>query len=198
MVKKAKIYTRTGDGGQTGLVGGQRLSKANELIDLYGTCDELNAVIGVVRSCLVSDGDVKRDDLHQEQIVFIQEVQSRLFDLGSLLACLPEEREKFKLPIIKEGYVVALEEMIDRLEEPMEEMRNFILPGGSIASAHAHVARTVCRRFERLLVLRSEKQQDVPEYGIRYINRLSDYFFSLSRFVNFKQGHKEIVWKPGK
>lgn len=191
-MKKAAIYTRTGDLGETGLVGGQRYLKCHSLIDLYGTCDELNAFIGVlVHHVSKEETKIKV----QEKADTLREVQSRLFDLGSLLACLPEEREKFGLPQLQKKSIEALEREIDFMEGETPPVKNFILPGGNAVSVQTHVCRTVCRRFERLLTARNAEEGDLPENSLVYINRLSDYFFSFGRYSNHIHGIEEIFWR---
>lgn len=187
MPKKAKIYTRTGDKGETGLVGGQRLKKSDDLIELYGTCDELNSFIGLL-VC----------ELEEEQKTFLFKIQSELFNLGSLLACFKNEREKYSLPQVEQESVKELEAEIDRIDEKLPPMTHFILPGGHRASACAQVCRAVCRRFERLLVCRDLSDEDLPPNAIVFTNRLSDYFFSLARLINLEKSIEEISWIPNK
>lgn len=192
--KKSSIYTRTGDRGQTGLVGGQRIQKSDFQIELYGTCDELNSFIGVTLSMFPEN----RDQSLEQQFVFLQNIQSRLFDLGSLLACEKNERDQFKLPQLDQNVVDLLEEKIDLMDGELAPLKNFILPGGDRAASFAHVCRTVCRRLERMMVKRDEQSGDLPDFSLVFINRLSDYFFSLARFVNFKSQHEEVIWAPKK
>lgn len=194
MAKKSNLYTRSGDSGETGLVGGQRRSKSDDMIDLYGTCDELNSFIGVLISDLVVPVQEREGSYLVNTASYLEWLQSRLFDLGSLLACEKEDRTKFKLPLIKEEYIQSLELEIDNMDEQLEVMNQFILPGGARAASLAHVCRTVCRRFERLLVHRSIRYDDVPENAIKFINRLSDYFFSLARMINKDLGVKDKPW----
>lgn len=178
-----KIYTKTGDEGQTSLYGGKRLSKGELRIECYGTVDELNSQVGVVASLL------NEESLAGE----LASVQSRLFDLGTHLAAEPGKKNLI-LPELSDAHIEALEKQIDAWNDQLPELKFFILPGGSQAAAQCHVARTVCRRAERLVVRLAESEALKPEL-IRYLNRLSDYFFVLARFLNHLGGHAEIVWK---
>lgn len=184
---KSKVYTRSGDKGETGLVGGSRLSKGSDLIDLYGEVDELNSHIGVVTS-LLKDKNIL-DDLHA--------IQVKLFDLGSNLACETDKREKFHLPQFSDEDIVWLEEKIDEIDGKLDPLKYFVLPGGAQTSALLHVCRTVCRRVERKLVGHLPTTQ-TPAFAREYINRLSDYFFVLSRLLNKTEGENEIYWVPKK
>ena len=179
-----KIYTKTGDKGKTSLLGGTRVSKSNERINTYGTIDELNSFLG-----LVSDLDQNKD-----RVLFIRNIQSRLFTIGSSLAAETDRAKDFK-PDLEDTDVTELEKAIDDMNESLPAMKNFILPGGHQLISATHISRTVCRRAERLIINLSESE-DVEEIIIRYLNRLSDYLFVLAR----KQGHdlkiKEIPWKP--
>ena len=179
-----KIYTKTGDKGKTSLLGGTRVSKSNERINTYGTIDELNSFLG-----LVSDLDQNND-----RVLFIRNIQSRLFTIGSSLAAETDRAKDFK-PDLEDTDVIELETAIDDMNESLPAMKNFILPGGHQLISATHISRTVCRRAERLIINLSESE-DVEEIIIRYLNRLSDYLFVLAR----KQGHdlkiKEIPWKP--
>ena len=179
-----KIYTKTGDKGKTSLLGGTRVSKSNERINTYGTIDELNSFLG-----LVSDLDQNKD-----RVLFIRNIQSRLFTIGSSLAAETDKAKDFK-PDLEDADVTDLEKAIDDMNESLPAMKNFILPGGHQLISATHISRTVCRRAERLIINLSESE-DVEEIIIRYLNRLSDYLFVLAR----KQGHdlkiKEIPWKP--
>lgn len=184
---KSKVYTRSGDKGETGLVGGSRLSKGSDLIDLYGEVDELNSHLGVTVTLLEDKNLI--DDLHT--------IQVKLFDLGSNLACEPEKRVKFQLPQLSEDDVSWLEKKIDHFDAQLEPLKYFVLPGGAHTSALLHVCRTVCRRVERKLVGHLAIEL-TPLYAREYINRLSDYFFVLSRYLNKVEGKSEIYWVPKK
>lgn len=181
-----KIYTKTGDQGQTSLIGGTRVPKSHERIHAYGTVDELNSYLGLLRDQEVNAG---RKDL-------LQEIQDRLFTIGALLAADPE-KSKMKLPDLLDTDVSLLEEEMDRMNELLPEMRAFVLPGGHQSVSFCHLARCVCRRAERLVI--GLGQHDfVNELVIVYLNRLSDYLFVLSRLMSQELGAEEIPWKPRK
>jgi cob(I)alamin adenosyltransferase len=191
-MSSSKVYTRTGDQGKTSLIGGTRVSKAHLRLETYGTVDELNSVIGVVIASLPGSA--------RELQMFLQRVQSDLFDLGSHLACEDVELRK-KLPLIHEEHIEELESLMDDYSSTLPALKNFVLPGGSLAAAHAHIARTVCRRAERYCVALSESATDgvhVEPLIIRYLNRLSDYLFVLSRKLNHESGQAEVLWAPRK
>jgi cob(I)alamin adenosyltransferase len=163
-------------------------------LETYGTIDELNSVIGVVIATMTAPQP--RFDLQ----AFLQRIQSDLFDIGSHLACEDDEIRK-KLPLIHEEHVAELEAKMDEFSVSLPALKNFVLPGGCVAAAHAHVARTVCRRAERLCVALSESQTDgtdVEPLIIRYLNRLSDYLFVLARTLNWDTKTDEILWAPRK
>ena len=180
-----KIYTRTGDDGTTGLIGGSRVKKHNIRLESYGTIDELNSYIGLIRSM--------QTDQHADQILEI--IQNKLFVIGASLAT--EESItliKKQLPC-KKADIELLEKEMDLMNNDLPELRNFILPGGSQAASFCHVARTVCRRAERKIVELSEKAEVDPNL-IKFVNRLSDYLFVLSRKINLDQKTPEILWSP--
>jgi cob(I)alamin adenosyltransferase len=179
-----KIYTRTGDEGTTALFGGQRVSKADLRIDTYGTIDELNSWTGVLR-----DQEVNRT--RKPELI---EIQDRLFTIGSLLAVEPGNT-KVKVPQLSESDVAFLEDRIDAMEAGLEPMKVFVLPGGHPAVSFGHVARTVCRRAERL-VIALHSQEPVQPLVLRYMNRLSDYLFVLCRFMAAELNAPETPWKP--
>ena len=181
-----KIYTRKGDTGTTQLIGGTRVPKHHLRIDTYGTVDELNAWIGMV-SVFVQEESIKN---------LLKEIQDRLFTLGSNLAADPEN-SKMILPDISETDVVSIENEIDRMNESLPELKSFVLPGGSEGNAAAHVARTVCRRAERLTSLLNNTEP-VDPLILKYLNRLSDYLFVLARWLTLKNGSNEIIWQPRK
>jgi len=183
-----KVYTKTGDKGLTGLIGGARVSKSDSRIHLYGDVDELNANIGLVRA--------HTGEAHAQETL-LKHIQSRLFDLGSQMACEPAERVKFNLPDIEEAHVLELEKAIDDLTTNLPTLKNFVLPAGTIAASHAHVARTVCRRVEREFVsYHGQNPNDLKDVQLRYLNRLSDYLFVLARSLNVNAGVHEEIWKP--
>jgi len=179
-----KIYTKTGDKGQTSLIGGTRVPKHHLRIETYGTVDELNSYIG-----LVSDSFV-----HAHTNTILKEIQDRLFTIGSSLASDPE-KSKMKIPDLIEQDILLLEKEIDTMNEVLPELKSFILPGGNIAASHSHVARCVCRRAERLSVQLAENEW-VDEKIIIYLNRLSDYLFTLARFIARELKSDEILWQP--
>ena len=179
-----KIYTKTGDKGTTALFGGSRVSKANERINAYGTIDELNSHIGMLRDQEVNH---KRKDI-------LIEIQDRLFTLGSILATEPGNT-KVKVPQLIESDVKLLEEEMDKMNDILPEMRNFILPGGHQSVSVCHISRCVCRRAERLVIELSEKEE-VPEIVIQYLNRLSDYLFVLARMMSSELNADEVPWQP--
>ncbi|MFY7828073.1 MAG: cob(I)yrinic acid a,c-diamide adenosyltransferase [Flectobacillus sp.] len=178
-----KIYTKSGDRGTTSLVGGTRISKAELRIEAYGTVDELNAYIG-----LLGDFEVNFD-----KKAFLKEIQDRLFTIGSILASEPEQTKK-QIPDLHESDIEALEKAMDVMNESLEPMRFFILPGGHQHVSFGHVARTVCRRAERQVV-RLAEENDTDYLVIRYLNRLSDYLFILCRFMARQLGVAEVAWK---
>lgn len=184
---KAKIYTRTGDKGNTRLVDGSCVEKFNPRVEAYGTVDELNSYLGVVRSLLTPLPELSGLNISLEK------VQNELFNIGSLLAT--EKDEVFKmLPAITEEQIHYLESQIDELTTELPELRNFILPAGHPASAHLHVARTLCRRSERRsaeIAVRDERYA----LTLQYLNRLSDYLFVAARWANMKQGVADVLWK---
>jgi cob(I)alamin adenosyltransferase len=192
MVVLNRIYTRTGDKGETALGSGQRLSKAHIRIQAYGTVDETNATLGVVRLHTTDETFAKLDAM-------LARIQNELFDLGADL-CVPDTGEKLSyepLRILSTQHE-RLEREIDELNEELEPLRSFVLPGGHAAAAQLHVSRTVCRRAERLMVeLKSHDGEHVSENGLTYINRLSDFLFVASRWANVKTSG-DILWVPGK
>jgi cob(I)alamin adenosyltransferase len=184
-----RIYTRAGDGGLTRLVGGQRVAKDDLRIEAYGTVDELNAFTGLARVTAESLGAPL-----SSLTITLKRIQHELFNLGSILATLPEDVHP-KQPRVTENEVAQLEREIDEANETLPPLRSFVLPGGSRLDAELHVCRTVCRRAERLLVALS-KTQSVPEETVRYLNRLSDALFVWSRWANHALGLPETLWEP--
>ena len=187
-----RIYTRMGDGGDTHLAGGQRIPKDDLRIECYGTVDELNAHIGVARVIALEHAG------HTEQLtafgLILKRVQHELFNLGSILATLPEDVHP-KQPRITPAEIKQLETEIDAANEELPPLRSFVLPGGSGLEAQLHVCRTVCRRAERLAV-RLRREQAIPVETIQYLNRLSDALFVWSRWVNRILGQEETLWEP--
>ena len=184
-----KIYTKTGDKGKTSLFTGRRVSKHDLRIESYGTVDELNSYIG-----LIKDHAPEGEDLS-----LMHRIQDRLFTIGSILATEPEKKDndRFKIPEIKEEDILTLEENMDRMNEELPEMTHFVLPGGHPTVSYCHVGRTVCRRAERRITELKE-QSVVDEKVIKYINRLSDFLFVLARFWSHKLNAKEVKWIPEK
>jgi cob(I)alamin adenosyltransferase len=179
-----KIYTKTGDEGFTALFGGKRVSKADLRINTYGTIDELNSYIGLLR-----DQEVNKNKL--EELV---EIQDRLFTIGSILATEPGNT-KVKIPSLQESDVTFLENKMDAMDELLEPMRFFVLPGGHTSISFGHVARTVCRRAERL-VIELDAHEKVDALVLKYLNRLSDYLFVLCRLMTKELNVTEIPWRP--
>jgi cob(I)alamin adenosyltransferase len=179
-----KIYTKTGDKGQTSLIGGTRVSKGDLRIEAYGTVDELNSYIGLIRDQEISERAKKS----------LVEIQDRLFTIGAILASDPV-KSKMKIPELHEDDVTFLEVEIDVMNEQLPEMRSFVLPGGHTIVSYCHIARCVCRRAERHTI-RLSSDSPVPEITIRYLNRLSDYIFVLSRKMSHELNALEIPWKP--
>jgi cob(I)alamin adenosyltransferase len=179
-----KIYTKKGDSGKTGLIGGTRVSKGSMRIDAYGTIDELNSYVGVVRDHL-------NDEMQISQLI---EIQDRLFTIGSSLASDPE-KSTMKIPDLTINDVSLLEQWMDNMDESLPEMRFFVLPGGHPAVSFCHVARCICRRAERIIVELS-KNEFVADMVMVYVNRLSDYLFVLSRKIAQDLGAAEQPWKP--
>ncbi|MBI3542132.1 MAG: cob(I)yrinic acid a,c-diamide adenosyltransferase [Deltaproteobacteria bacterium] len=195
-----KIYTKVGDKGRTGLVGGQKIAKNDARLDAYGTVDELNSVLGLAR---VTVDRIARDRAKSGILVDrsfdslmrlcgdLELVQNWLFDLGGLLASVPADRKKFKLAPMQDWQIRLLEERIDGATALLKPLREFILPGGSEAAAHLHVARTVCRRAERAIVA---MKKDVPPNAVPFVNRLSDYLFTMARYCNYLLAVEDVAW----
>ncbi len=183
-----KIYTRSGDAGMTSLVGGTRVSKHDARIESYGTVDELNSIIGIVRSELQSHFELKTLDQQLEL------TQNKLFNLGSLLAC-ESAKMKPQLPQLSESDITDLENWIDSMQADLEPLREFILPGGHIAASFLHQARTVSRRAERLILYLYDDRTIEDLVYLKYVNRLSDYFFVAARFCNKTLKVSDAKWK---
>ena len=181
-----KIYTKTGDLGKTSLIGGTKVPKSNIRIEAYGTVDELNSFIGLTADQLP----------HEPSKIILKEIQDRLFTIGSSLACDPDKESKLKIPDLKETDIILLEKEIDTMNEELEDMKSFILPGGHVVISTAHVTRCVCRRTERICVNMQENDLFVDPLVIKYLNRLSDYLFVLARYAGHLLGVEDIPWKP--
>jgi cob(I)alamin adenosyltransferase len=190
----SRIYTKTGDKGQTALVGGKMVAKDSPRIEAYGTVDELNAVIGLLRKANQEEPgpDASRGRLDS----ILERVQNELFNLGSLLATLPEDIAA-EQPRIEPRHVEALEREIDELNENLPPLRSFTLPGGGWVSSYLHLARTVCRRAERVVVTLASIEQ-VDADAVRYLNRLSDALYVFGRWNVRERNEQEPLWRPEK
>jgi cob(I)alamin adenosyltransferase len=181
-----KIYTKAGDQGKTSLIGGTRVPKSHIRIESYGTVDELNSFIGLLND-LVVDEKINAD---------LKEIQDRLFTVGSSLACDPEKESALRIPDLKEEDILRLETAMDAMNEVLAPMKSFIIPGGHQAISTAHIARCVCRRAERWCVNMQEEDLFVEVLVIKYLNRLSDYLFTLARYIGHLNGVADLPWKP--
>jgi cob(I)alamin adenosyltransferase len=177
-----KIYTRTGDDGSTGLFSGGRVSKADLRVEAYGTVDELNAVLGMARALTP----------HDETSAWLETVQRQLFHLGADLATPLDAKAEWVVRV-EDSAVTWLEERIDAMMDDLPELKHFILPGGIASAAQIHIARTVCRRAERLAVALNDIEP-LSEHALRYMNRLSDWLFTLARWENYQSGEPEAKW----
>ncbi len=185
-----KIYTKTGDEGQTSLYGGKRISKSDLQIECYGTLDELNVYVGYLRS---------KAEL-SEQIEVLKEIQDRIFSVGSYLASDFDKEKLFK-PELKSTDIELIENQIDAMQLTLTELKYFVLPGGNDVVSLAHLARVVCRKAERIIVAfynALPKQREEQAFVLQYLNRLSDYFFVLSRYASLKTNTTEFLWIPRK
>ncbi len=177
----SKIYTRTGDDGTTGLGDGQRVAKNDLRVETYGTVDELNCSIGLLRSNLKERNQGADIDL------ILSRIQHELFDLGGEL-CIPHYR------MLQAEYIARLEYSIDHMNLDLPALKDFILPGGSVPASQAHVARAICRRAERLIVTLKSRDTDISDYAVQYLNRLSDWFFVAARIIARLDGGEEVLW----
>lgn len=182
-----KVYTKTGDKGKTSLFGGKRVLKNDIRIESYGTIDELNSWMGMLRDLSISPSEKK----------ILIEIQEILFTVGSYLATDPEKKSKMNLPKLEEAYILDLEHEMDEMDKGLPEMRSFVLPGGHVAVSNCHIARTVCRRAERSIVALQSDDEDI-DFSKRYVNRLSDYLFVLGRKWAMDFDAEEIPWVPKK
>lgn len=206
-----KIYTRTGDKGKTSLIGGARVSKSHLRLETYGTIDELNSWIGLLAREILQEfaSDPNRLGLESANLGrALSEIQCDLFDIGSQLAC-EDDVLRAQLPHVSSERVASLEKKMDEMSKELKPLKNFVLPGGARSASVAHLARTVCRRAERLVVALQESTPEPvtnaaePSTGtsiekqiVTYINRLSDFFFVLARFLNHRLGETEPIWAP--
>ncbi|MCU1234042.1 MAG: ATP:cob(I)alamin adenosyltransferase [Candidatus Solibacter sp.] len=187
-----RVYTRQGDSGETALVGGQRVPKDGPRLEAYGTVDELNAFLGAARAT-VNELAVAEPRLAVLAAILLR-VQHELFNLGSILATLPEDVHP-KQPRVTDAEIAQLETEMDAMNEDLPPLRSFVLPGGSRLDAELHIARTVCRRAERIVIALA-RAESVPPETIRYLNRLSDSFFVWSRWAGHITGAPETLWEP--
>lgn len=183
MSKSSKIYTKTGDKGKTSLIGGTRVDKYHERIEAYGTVDELNSYLGLIRD-ICSDKEI---------ISALIKIQKCLFKLETTLATDSKKIQKQILPSIEEKDIEYLEMEIDKMDDSLPVLKNFVLPGGNIISSHCHIARTICRRTERITI-KLDVNNPIDSKCIKYLNRLSDYLFVLSRKILYDKGGNEIIW----
>jgi len=183
MVHINRVYTRAGDDGSTALGGGQRVAKDSLRIETYGTVDELNSVIGVV----VESG------LHESMKPQFFVIQQVLFNVGSDLCILEEDKKRFAVPGIEQRHIDQLEGWIDGWNDSLEPLKSFILPGGGLAAAQLHVARTVCRRAERLAIALS-REEEMGAFVVPYLNRLSDLLFVAARYQSAREGREDLLW----
>ncbi len=183
MPRITKVYTRIGDDGHTGLIGGQRVRKDSLRVAAYGTVDETSSHIGVAQA----------SGLDPRLAAPLERIQNDLFHLGSDLAIREEDKERFKVPEIEERHVVFLERLMDDLSTELEPLENFVLPGGSPGAAQLHVARAVCRRAEREAVALAQ-EEGIGAWIVRYLNRLSDALFVMARYENLKRGAPDVLW----
>jgi cob(I)alamin adenosyltransferase len=181
-----RIYTKTGDQGQTHLAGGQRVSKDSPRIECYGTVDELNAFVGMAA--------ISASESVPALVPMLRRVQHELFNLGSILATMPEDVHP-KQARVTAAEVRQLEVEIDRMNADLSPLRSFVLPGGTRLNTELHACRTICRRAERLAVT-LEREEEIPPETVQYLNRLSDAFFVWSRWVNHVLGVPEVLWEP--
>jgi cob(I)alamin adenosyltransferase len=180
-----KIYTKTGDDGETGLFGGARVSKGSARVDAYGDVDELNSALGVALAQVGVDANVRQVLTH---------IQSELFTLGAELATVPGKEDKLGIAVLSESEVQWLEQCIDRFEVDLQPLKNFVLPGGCAEASFLHLARTICRRAERKVVCLQQSQAVRGEL-VRFLNRLSDLLFVLARHANFRANVSDVEWR---
>lgn len=192
-VRITRVYTRTGDTGNTGLVGGKRVPKDTPRIEAYGTIDELNSIVGLARA--FNEERLDEGDAHQFLDTVLRQIQDELFDLGSELATPPEFFQE-GMYRVSENEVKKLEQVIDECQKELEPLKSFVLPGGGRIGAYLHQCRTVCRRAERE-ILRLSRAENISEWPLKYVNRLSDVFFVLSRWISKKTGKDEYLWQRG-
>jgi cob(I)alamin adenosyltransferase len=193
MVRITKVYTRTGDKGETALVGGKRVPKDAPRIEAYGTIDELNSIVGLARA--FNEEHLNAGDAHRFLDLVLRQIQDELFDLGSELAT-PDDFSYDGMYHVSEREVKKLEELIDECQKELQPLKSFVLPGGGRIGAYLHQCRTVCRRAERE-ILRLSKAEPLSEWPLKYVNRLSDLLFVLSRWISKQTGEQEYLWQRG-
>src|SRR5687768_18071482 len=192
-IRITRVYTRTGDKGETSLVGGKRVPKDSPRIDAYGTIDELNSVIGLAR--VFNEENLDGGEAHQFLDQVLCKIKDELFDLGSELATPPEFFQE-GMYRVSDKEIERIEKLIDKCQEDLEPLKSFVLPGGGRIGAYLHQCRTVCRRAERDILRLSRTEEIKPEV-IKYVNRLSDLFFVLSRWIAKQTGEQEYLWQRG-
>ena len=192
-IRITRVYTRTGDRGETSLVGGKRVPKDSPRIDAYGTIDELNSIIGLAR--VFNEENLEAGEAHHFLDEVLCKIQDELFDLGSELATPPESFQQGMFRI-SQTEIKSIEKLIDKCQENLQPLESFILPGGGRVGAYLHQCRTVCRRAERE-ILRLSRQETISEWPLKYVNRLSDLFFVLSRWISKETGEREYLWQRG-
>lgn len=192
-IRITRVYTRSGDRGDTGLVGGQRVPKDSPRIEAYGTIDELNSIVGLAR--VFNEEKLTEDEAHAFLNEVLRQIQQELFDLGAELATPPDYAHPpgFR---VREPEIKTLERIMDQCQKELKPLPSFILPGGGRIAAYLHQCRTVCRRAERE-ILRLARVEKVDECVIKYVNRLSDLFFVLARWIAARSGEKEYLWERG-
>ncbi len=192
-IRITRVYTRTGDKGETSLVGGKRVPKDSPRIDAYGTIDELNSIIGLAR--VFNEENLDAGEAHHFLDEVLCKIQDELFDLGSELATAPEffQEGMFR---VSQTEIKSIEKLIDKCQENLQPLESFILPGGGRIGAYLHQCRTVCRRAERE-ILRLSREETISEWPLKYVNRLSDLFFVLSRWISKETGEREYLWQRG-
>jgi cob(I)alamin adenosyltransferase len=193
MVRITKVYTRTGDKGDTALVGGKRVPKDSPRIEAYGTIDELNSVVGLAR--VFNEESLEAGEGHRFLDEVLCRLQDELFDIGSELATPPESYQE-GMYRVGEDEIEKIEKLIDQCQQDLEPLRSFVLPGGGRIGAYLHECRTVCRRAERE-ILRLSRAEEINHDVIKYVNRLSDLFFVLSRWISKQTGEPEYLWQRG-
>ncbi|MBW8886167.1 MAG: cob(I)yrinic acid a,c-diamide adenosyltransferase [Fibrobacteres bacterium] len=190
-----RVYTRAGDQGDTSLVGRVRISKGSQKLSSYGSIDELNTFVGMARTILISDLGGLPAEKRSEMDALLLRIQNELFDVGSILAT-PAGKDYEGMPVILPEQITELEKLMDTFQEDLESLPSFTLPGGSFANASLHQCRSVCRRAEREMV-RLSKEEELRPNILKYVNRLSDLFFVLSRYVAKLSGVPETLWDTG-